>query len=66
MPLEAAPEAEYAVGRWYAANMKNRVETYYTNCKVENHVDRKKSAEVPKMLVDSSAEFTWSNAETLK
>ena len=40
--------------------------TFYTNCKVANHVDRKKSAEVPKMLVDTGAEFTWINAETLK
>ena len=40
--------------------------TFYTNCRVENQVDRKKSAEVPKLLVDSGAEFTWINAETLK
>ena len=33
---------------------------------VENQVDRKKSAEVPKMLVDTGAEFTWINAGTLK
>ncbi len=46
--------------------MKNRMGTFYTGCRVENHVDRKKSAEVPKMLVDSGAEFTWINGETLK
>ena len=40
--------------------------TFYTNCKVENHVDRKKSAQVPKLLVDSGAEFTRINAETLR
>ena len=40
--------------------------TFYTSCKVANHVDRKKSAEVPKLLVDTGAEFTWINAETLK
>lgn len=40
--------------------------TFYTNCRVENQVDRKKSVEAPKMLVDSGAEFTWINAETLK
>ena len=40
--------------------------TFYTNCRVENQVDRKQSVEVPKMLVDSGAEFTWINAETLK
>jgi predicted aspartyl protease len=46
--------------------MKSRMGTFYTNCKVANHVDRKKSVEVPKMLVDTGAEFTWINAETLK
>ena len=46
--------------------MKNRVGTFYTSCRVENQVDRKKSAEVPKVLVDTGAEFTWIMAETLK
>src|SRR5580704_11503333 len=46
--------------------MKNRMGTFYTGCRVENHVDRKKSAEVPRMLVDTGAEFTWISAETLK
>jgi predicted aspartyl protease len=46
--------------------MKNRVGTFYTNCRIENHIDRKKSAEVPKVLVDTGAEFTRINAETLK
>ena len=40
--------------------------TFYTSCRVENHVDRKKSAEVPKLLVDSGAEFTRISGETLK
>ena len=40
--------------------------TFYTGCLVANQVDRKKSAKVPKLLVDSGAEFTWINAETLK
>ncbi len=40
--------------------------TFYTSCRVENHVDRKKSVVVPKLLVDSGAEFTWINGETLK
>jgi predicted aspartyl protease len=31
-----------------------------------NHIDRKKSAEIPKMLVDTGAEFTWINSDTLK
>src|SRR5271169_4479105 len=40
--------------------------TFYTSCRVENHVDRKRSVEVPKLLVDSGAEFTWIKAGTLK
>ena len=40
--------------------------TFYTNCRVENQVDRKKSAQVPKLLVDTGTEFTWINAETLR
>jgi predicted aspartyl protease len=46
--------------------MKNRMGTFYTRCRVENSVDRKKSVEVPKLLVDTGAEFTWINAEILK
>src|SRR6185312_1310688 len=46
--------------------MKSRMGTFYTNGRVENHTDRKKSAEIPKMLVDTGAEFTWINADTLK
>jgi len=46
--------------------MKNRMGTFYTNGRVENQVDRKHSAEVNKMLVDSGAEFTWINGEILK
>ncbi len=46
--------------------MKKRMGTFYTNCRVENHVDRKKSIEVPKLLVDTGAEFTWIDGETLK
>jgi len=46
--------------------MKKRRGTFYTNGRVENQVDRKQSAEVNKMLVDSGAEFTWINGEILK
>ncbi len=46
--------------------MKNRMGTFYTNGRVANHIDRKKSAEIPKMLVDTGAEFTWINSDTLK
>jgi predicted aspartyl protease len=33
--------------------------TFYTGCKVENHVDRSKSFRIPKALVDSGSEYTW-------
>jgi predicted aspartyl protease len=33
---------------------------------MENHVDRKKSVEIPKLLVDTGSEFTWVLADTLK
>jgi predicted aspartyl protease len=46
--------------------MKDRMGTFYTKANIENHVDRKKSVDVNKMLVDSGAEFTWINGETLK
>ncbi len=46
--------------------MKNRMGTFYTSCRVANHVDRKKSAQVPKVLVETGAEFTWIDGETLK
>ncbi len=46
--------------------MKNRMGTFYTSCRVANHVDRKKSAQIPKVLVDTGAEFTWIDGETLK
>lgn len=46
--------------------MKNRMGTFYTSCRVENHNDRKRTVEVPKLLVDTGAEFTWISGETLK
>jgi predicted aspartyl protease len=33
---------------------------------VENHIDRKRSVEVPKLLVDTGAEFTWIKADKLR
>ena len=46
--------------------MKNRMETFYTSCRVGNHFDRNKTIEVPKVLVDTGAESSWINANTLK
>ena len=40
--------------------------TFYTNCRVGNHFDRDKTIEVPSLLVDTGAEFTWIRADTLK
>lgn len=40
--------------------------TFYTSCRVENLADRKKLAEISKLLVDDKAQFTWINTEVLK
>ncbi len=33
--------------------------TFYTKCLIENHIDRKKSIVIPKLLVDTGSEYTW-------
>ena len=33
--------------------------TFYSPCVVQNHSDRKRSARVPKLLVDTGSEYTW-------
>ena len=33
--------------------------TFYAKCSIENHVDRKKSIVIPKLLVDTGSEYTW-------
>jgi predicted aspartyl protease len=40
--------------------------TFYIKCKIENIADRKKSAVVPKILVDTGSELTWVSAQTLE
>jgi predicted aspartyl protease len=40
--------------------------TFYTRCKIENSVDRSKSAVIPKLLVDTGSEYTWVSATTLE
>ena len=40
--------------------------TFYTSCVVANHIDRRKTVEVPQLLVDTGAEFTWIKADVLK
>jgi predicted aspartyl protease len=39
---------------------------FYIRCKVENVVDRGKSAVLPKLLVDTGSEYTWIPATTLE
>ena len=33
--------------------------TFYTACRIENHVDRRRFVEVPYVLVDTDSETTW-------
>jgi predicted aspartyl protease len=33
--------------------------TFLVSCKIENHVNRKKSVRLNKLLVDTGSEFTW-------
>ena len=39
---------------------------FYTRCKVENIVDRGKSAVVSRLLVDTGSEYTWVPTATLE
>ena len=32
---------------------------FFTRCKIENSVERNKSAIIPRMLVDTGSEYTW-------
>lgn len=43
-----------------------RMGAFYTGCSVQNHVDRSRSARVPKLLVDTGNEHTWIPAVTLE
>ena len=40
--------------------------TFYTKCKVENPIDRTRSAVIPKVLVDTGSEYTWVAERTLE
>jgi predicted aspartyl protease len=39
--------------------------TFYTNCLVQHTVNRDKTVEVPKLLVDTSSEYTWVDGTVL-
>ena len=40
--------------------------TFYTKCKIENAVDRTRSAVLSRILVDTGSEYTWAPAATLE
>jgi predicted aspartyl protease len=40
--------------------------TFFTHCKIENSVDRDKSAIIPRILVDPGSEYTWVPATILE
>src|SRR5215216_133247 len=40
--------------------------TFFTRCRVENIIDRTKSAVIPKLLVDTGSDYTWIPASTLE
>lgn len=52
--------------RGYNGGMKERMGTFYAGCVVANLADRSRTAEVPKLLVDSGSECTWIAAGTLE
>ena len=39
--------------------------TFYVRCKIENSVDRSKSAVIPKLPVDTGSDYTWVPAAVL-
>jgi predicted aspartyl protease len=43
-----------------------RMGTFYTRCKIENIIDRAKSAIIPRLLVDTGSEYTWVPTATLE
>jgi len=40
--------------------------TFHVRCKIENPVDRSRSAVVPKLLVDTGSDYTWVSASILE
>ena len=40
--------------------------TFYTKCKIENLVDRKRSVIVQKLLIETGSEYTWVSERTLE
>ena len=40
--------------------------TFHTGCAIENHVHRKRSARIHRLLVDTGSEHTWISEEVLE
>jgi predicted aspartyl protease len=40
--------------------------TFYAKCKIENPTDRSRSVVIPKLLVDTGGEFTWTPERMLE
>ncbi len=40
--------------------------TFKIRCKIENIANRKKSAVIPQMLVDTGSEYSWVSSQTLE
>jgi len=48
------------------SGMKNRnMGTFYVGALIVNHTDRKRSARMPKLLVETGSEYTWLPESTL-
>jgi len=48
------------------AQNNNRIGTFYTTCKVENAVNRGKSAVIRRLLVDTGSDYSWVPATALE
>lgn len=40
--------------------------TFHSSCRIHHTVHRRKSAEIPKLLVDTGSEYTWISEKTLE
>jgi predicted aspartyl protease len=45
---------------------RQRMGTFFVQCKVENHMDRSRSVVVPNLLVDTGSDYTWIPAKALE
>lgn len=39
--------------------------TFHVGCLLQNHLDRSKQVQIPKLLVDTGSEYTWISKEIL-